>query len=115
MNKLIGFLIGSAVVAMGAANEPDLTKLSNECTGGNAQSCKKAGELYYKKQDFENAIKSFAKACDKGDGSSCYNLGMIYYNAKGVKQDNLKAKDFFQKACKLKFERGCENYQSLSK
>lgn len=114
MNKLIGLIITSAVVLMGATNEPDMTKLSNECTGGNAESCKKVGELYYKKQDFENAIKSFTKACDKGNGASCYNLGMFYYNAKGVKQDNAKAKEFFQKACKFKFERGCQNYQSLS-
>jgi TPR repeat protein len=42
-------------------------------------------------------------------GIGCSNLGLSYVNGKGVKQDDFKAVEFFQKACGLNCGGGCFN------
>jgi TPR repeat protein len=42
-------------------------------------------------------------------GGGCSNLGFSYDKGEGVKQDDFKAVEFFQKACGLNTGRGCSN------
>ena len=42
-------------------------------------------------------------------GSECANFGYKYYIGEGVKQDDFKAVEFYQKACGLNYGRGCSN------
>ncbi|MDR0665862.1 MAG: hypothetical protein LBF71_00460 [Campylobacteraceae bacterium] len=56
----------------------------------------------------------FKKAYDDGDVKGCFNLGFSYCNGKGVKQDFKKAKEYFGKACGLRFQKGCVDYKTLN-
>jgi TPR repeat protein len=42
-------------------------------------------------------------------GEGCSNLGFSYDKGKGVKQDDFKAVEFYQKACDLDKSKGCSN------
>jgi TPR repeat protein len=42
-------------------------------------------------------------------GSECANFGYKYYIGEGVKQDDFKAVEFYQKACGLNYGGGCFN------
>ncbi len=54
-------------------------------------------------------------ACHYGLAISCSSLGLSYASGKGVKQDYVKAKEFFGKACDGGIEDGCKNYAILNK
>lgn len=45
-----------------------------------------------------------------GNNWSCYNLGFIYEN----KQNYTRAKEAFNKACKLELKPGCDKFKQLS-
>jgi TPR repeat protein len=42
-------------------------------------------------------------------GSECANFGYKYYIGEGVKQDDFKAVEIYQKACGLNYGGGCFN------
>lgn len=70
------------------------------------------GDAYCEIQDFFNAKKYFEISCNNSVDTklgSCYNLAVMYYESKGVRQDYHKAKELYDKACKLKHARACFN------
>lgn len=82
------------------------------CDLGDDESCRHAGHIYYKKEDFKRAKDIFAKSCEKLEGNSCGMLAEMYTNGKGVKKDLSKAKELYGKACDLGQEiNGCFVYK----
>lgn len=47
-------------------------------------------------------ITSWKVDCESGNGVGCSNLGFMYEKGTGVKQSDVKAVDYYQKACELK-------------
>ena len=47
--------------------------------------------------------------------SGCSNLGFMYGTGDGVRQNKIKAKELFSKACDGGDMSGCENYKILNK
>lgn len=84
-----------------------LEKLSNE-------SIKKGrllGLSYYylggiaaEREDYLLAFYNWEKAASLGERTGYDNLGWLYYNGYGVKEDNLKAKEYFEKALNIDSE-----------
>ncbi|AVQ44775.1 tetratricopeptide repeat protein [Clostridium botulinum] len=56
------------------------------------------GEMYYKEQNYKEAMYWYKKASDKGNATSMSNIGFMYYNGKGVEQDYKKAIEWYSKA-----------------
>ena len=48
-----------------------------------------------------------------GDEAGCSNLGFAYTNGRGVKQDYVKASEFYAKACDIGNSGGCYNLGKL--
>ena len=56
------------------------------------------GEMYYKEQNYKEAMHWYKKASDKGNSTSMNNIGFMYYKGKGVEQDYKKAMEWYSKA-----------------
>lgn len=69
-----------------------------------------SGVNAFEKKQYQSAFQYFSKACEKGDANSCLNLGNTYYDGSIVKQNRVKAKDYYGKACELKSTLGCQYY-----
>lgn len=49
----------------------------------------------------------------KHNAISCNFVGYIYDEADDICQDRFTAKDYYKKACDLKYQVGCDNYKLL--
>ena len=56
------------------------------------------GEAAYAKGDYETALREFTQAAAKNDMNAQYNLGVMYEHGHGVKQSDLKAREWYQLA-----------------
>ena len=63
-----------------------------------AQADNAKGEEAYAKGDYTLAFQEFRKAAEEGDMNAQYNLGVMYEHGQGVKQSDLKAAEWYQKA-----------------
>ena len=53
------------------------------------------------------------KACSKGDSLACNRIGILYESGHGVKQNHLKAKQYYKKSCESKLGDGCQNLAQI--
>ena len=121
--SLVQFLEGNDIDTLRGSDTNDnmvriMTKI---CNNGKGHYCKVLGDLYYQfgvgngafEYDHVKGVKFYEKGCELGDIGSCYEAGTaytygttgtMYINMKGnsLSSDKVKAKKFYQKACKGK-------------
>nr|WP_242651932.1 tetratricopeptide repeat protein [Clostridium botulinum] len=56
------------------------------------------GEMYYKEQNYKEAMYWYKKASEKGNSTSMNKIGVMYYEGKGVEQDYKKAMYWYKKS-----------------
>ena len=98
-----------------AENRP--AELQQSCDGGNAQDCKRLGDMYRRSHLpdaetksaalYQKALPFFQKACDEGDAIRCGDLGDVYADGLGVPSDMPKAVQLWKKACDASDAAGC--------
>lgn len=67
--------------------------------------CAQLGITLLNLDQINDAVDTLNKACDMGDGLACGNLGNLYSGKHPrIKQDILKSKGYYAKACKLGIE-----------
>jgi TPR repeat protein len=75
------------------------------CNNGDNKACNSIG-LDYEfgkggvKKDYAKALKYHKKNCDNGNSSGCHSVGILYRYGKGVNQNYIKAREYFEEACK---------------
>ena len=62
--------------------------------------------------EYQKAVSTCENACSKNDSCGCLGLGNLYLMGDGVKQDYIKAKTYFEKACNLS-DYGCSGLGDL--
>ena len=55
------------------------------------------------------------EACENGNMKECVGLGKCYFEDISKKENFIKAKDFFKKACDSNYYRGCEELSNIYK
>lgn len=68
----------------------------------------------YANQDYIKALELLEKVCTDGNGEACSSAGVMYDEGQGVKEDNMKAIEFYSQACKLKNKDGCFNLEQMA-
>ena len=53
--------------------------------------------------------KQFKENCENGDAVSCHNMGIMYNHGDGVSKDDLKALEFYAKACDKNYYTSCSS------
>ncbi len=85
------------------------------CKLGNKKLCFPAGSLAYKIRKMNDAKEFLKIACDLNSVGGCAYLGFMYEHGESVKKDLQKAKEFYQKACNLGYEKSCKKLNSKPK
>lgn len=62
----------------------------------------------YQKGDFKTALFVFEDLASEGNAKAQYFLGVMYEGGEGVKQDYLKAKEWYKKSCQGGFQEACK-------
>ncbi len=63
-----------------------------------ARKNKLAGDEFYERKNYEEAVKWFRKSADQGNAAAQNNLGTMYYNGEGVPQNYEEAVTWYRKA-----------------
>ena len=83
------------------------------CDGGNFYGCNNLGFLEQSEKDFVPAATHLAKACAGNNPNGCASLAFQYEGGLGVQKNLPKARDLYNKGCKLGFNWACEQYKRL--
>ena len=59
---------------------------------------KNAGDIYYSREEYEEAVEYFRQGMEHGNSNAAFMLGICYGNAKGVSFDGAKSKEYCLKA-----------------
>lgn len=59
------------------------------------------GLIYQKMNLHKDAFMMFNQACESNNTLGCVQLGIIYNSGDGVDKDSIKAKELFEKSCRL--------------
>ena len=66
--------------------------------GTNIDMDYQAGNKFYEKKDYANALTFFQRAADGGNADALNNLGVMYHYGEGVTKDYTKAAELYRKA-----------------
>jgi TPR repeat protein len=77
---------------------PIAVVLSIICLGVPTWADYKAGEDAYNRGDFATALREWRPLAEQGDARAQYNLGVLYRKGRGVPQDDVQARQWYEKA-----------------
>lgn len=66
--------------------------------GINGDTDYQAGNRFYEKKDYANALTFFQRAANSGNADALNNLGVMYHYGEGVAKDFTKAAEWYRKA-----------------
>ncbi|MEO1942442.1 MAG: tetratricopeptide repeat protein [Campylobacterales bacterium] len=78
------------------------------CNNGEGTGCFNLGVLYYRLGNKPLSLGYYQKSCDFKFPQGCIVTGYFFLIGDEVSKDLDKAKSYFQKACKLGEEKGCQ-------
>ena len=77
---------------------PIAVVLSIVCLAVPAWADYKAGEDAYNRGDFATALREWRPLAEQGDARAQYDLGVLYRKGRGVPQDDVQARQWYEKA-----------------
>ena len=77
---------------------PIAVVLSFVCLAVPAWADYKAGEDAYNRGDYATALREWRPLAEQGDARAQYNLGVLYRKGRGVPQDDVQARQWYEKA-----------------
>ena len=87
--------------------------MEKSCELKNGRSCGVLGLMYYLgdsfRQDYSKSLNFADKACELNDEVGCFIMGNLALKA----NKNVKAKDYYGKACDLGLEESCKMYKDM--
>jgi tetratricopeptide (TPR) repeat protein len=78
------------------------------CKKEDGAGCFNLGVLYYRLGNKPFSLGYYQKSCDFNLPQGCIVAGYFFLTGDGVSEDLHKAKSYFQKACELGEEKGCQ-------
>lgn len=83
------------------------------CNDGDYNACGMAIGPYYDKKDWAGGLPFVTKGCEHDDPESCKWLAGQYAEALGVPKDPKRARELYEKACKLGSAASCDAARAL--
>lgn len=103
--KIINITIfGSLFLLLGCTDNktPSLSEKEQACNSNDVKHCSDVAYDYYmNKKNYKKAVNYAKVGCDNNQAKGCKILGLSYNSGNGVKKNVLKAKDLYEKACKV--------------
>ncbi|MCF6243702.1 MAG: sel1 repeat family protein [Sulfurovum sp.] len=79
------------------------------CVYGEKRACDYLGVNYLKEKSYGAARPYLVDSCSRGIKVACESVGTIYRDGHDVKQSDVKAREFYDRACTLKSADACHN------
>jgi hypothetical protein len=76
--------------------------------GGNLDEANHA----YESKDFPKALALYKAACKDKNGEACCKAAKMYDIGLGTSMDEDMALRYFKQACKLRYEKGCDEIEA---
>ncbi|MDQ7046687.1 MAG: tetratricopeptide repeat protein [Sulfurovum sp.] len=89
--------------------EEGLNYIRKACVLGYHQACDVLGKNYFEDKSYIAARPHLEESCNRGVKVACESMGVIYRDGHDVRNDDVKAREFFTKACALKSPDACYN------
>ncbi len=89
--------------------EEGMAYIRKACILGEHKACDIMGESYFSNASYIAALPYLKESCKRGVKSACESVGTIYRDGHDVKQDDVQARVFYEKACVLKSPDACHN------
>ena len=89
--------------------ELGLELLRKACKYQDVKSCDILGDNYYKDKHYQAAKPYLIDGCSRGIKHACEGMGTMYRDAQEVRQDDVQAREYYEKACELKSGDACIN------
>lgn len=94
----------------GPPPEDALTRLRLACDGGSTRGCLSLGtaiDRTGRADRFERSLAAWGKACGGGEPEGCYRQAWSLELGRGVPRQPERARQLFERACRMGFELGC--------
>ncbi|HGG58091.1 MAG TPA: sel1 repeat family protein, partial [Nannocystis exedens] len=109
---LVGVLVVSGVVVLGCHREKTEAPVDDGCMGA---GCVEEAEAALWEGEEAAAREPLEKLCDDdNDAFSCFRLAVLHEEGLGGQKDIPKAAHYFERACELDHEEGCERRFELA-
>lgn len=95
----------------------NINDMTEEYIGNNSEIATKSGEFILKSHDidYEEAKKYYELSCSINSTWGCNGLGVLYRDGKGVRQNILIAKKYFEHGCNQGGDdKACKNFELLT-
>jgi len=116
----IGYMYMKGIRGATKDENKALEYFKKACNGGDIDGCLNAGKYFEDgtnvKQDYFIASGFYIKACDADEAYACMLLGNFYRDGNGtIERDREKAAAYFKKVCEYGYNKGCWQYELLTK
>jgi len=91
----------------------EFQKLKGEAEQGHPDAQSRLAEVYYRAQDYANALAWFRKSAEQGYAPGQYNLGVMYMEGSGMAKDANEAVKWFLKAAEQRDLASMNNLSAL--
>jgi len=89
--------------------EEGMSYMRKACILGENKGCDAMGDRYFNDKNYGIAKKYLTGSCNRGIKSACEAVGTIYRDGLDTKADDVKSREFYEKACTLKSGDACYN------
>jgi hypothetical protein len=83
------------------------------CDGNNPYGCNNLGFIEQTNKDYVSAATHLTLACAGSNPNGCASLAFQYEGGLGVPKDLSKAKQLYNRGCKLGYQWACEQFKRL--
>lgn len=87
--------------------EEGMSFIRKACILGENRACDVMGDHYYQDKNYGAAMPYLENSCARGIKFACEALGTIYRDGHDVRPDDVKSREFYEKACELKSGDAC--------
>lgn len=62
---------------------------------------------------YTSELSSMQRACENKVAVACHHIGILYEHGSGLKEDKIKAKEYYIKACEYGYDKACQNFEQI--
>ncbi len=58
-------------------------------------------------------LSAMQSACENKVAVACHHIGILYDRGSGLKEDKVKAKEYYLKACDYGYDKACKRFEHI--
>lgn len=83
------------------------------CNLEDSEACNDLGDIYFKDEDYSDAVDFYKKSCELENSEGCNNLAYMLDKGLGIERHNWHALKLYQRSCKSGNMKACYNVGAM--